>query len=329
MKRGAVVTLLLVLGVLLASPLAWANPFAPGSKPQEGPTQAAVAPAATGFGAWMLDLQRQVNKQLTQRMAEVTKGSPVAVLVGAALSFLYGVFHAAGPGHGKIVTMSYFLSRDARPVRGLLMGSQIALTHVGGAILIALVATLWMSGSATPSVEDMRPVKLGSYAAVAAIGLWLMVQRLRGVDEHAHCHHGHGHDHGHAHHDHDHHDHAHHGHAPAPHHDHGGQRSGFAAALVAGAVPCTGAVLVLVYCIGQGVPLLGLAFVLLIGLGMAATLTGFGLIGMFARRRALAIAARGEGGTEGTRASLWRRSLDLLGPALIMGIGTLLFIEAW
>lgn len=316
-RGGLVAALLMVLGLLLAGPAALANPFAPGSKPQEAPKESVAAPA--GFGGWMLDLQRRVNKQLVQRMADVTTGSPAALLIGAALSFLYGVFHAAGPGHGKVVTMSYFLGRDARPWRGILMGGQIALTHVGGAILIALVVSLFMTGMATPSVEDMRSVKLVSYAAVAGIGLWLLVQRLRGVEDgHAHCHHDHGHAHGH-------HDHAHHHHHA--HHDEGPQRSGFVAALIAGAVPCTGAVLVLLYCVGQGVPLLGLAFVLLIGLGMAATLTGFGLIGMFARRRTLAFAARG--GEESARAARWRRGLNLLGPVLILGIGVLLFIEAY
>ena len=316
-RRLLACALLLLASLFLFRDAALANPFAPGSKPPETP--AAGSPAASGFGAWMLDLQRRVNKQLVQRMADVTTGSPAAVLIGAALSFLYGVFHAAGPGHGKVVTMSYFLGRDARPWRGVLMGSQIALVHVGGAILLAIVASLWMAGAAAPSVEDMRPVKLGSYAAVTAIGLWLLAQRLRGSeDAHAHCHHDHGHHDGHGH---DHHD-------PGQH-DSGSGRSGFAAALVAGAVPCTGAVLVLLYCVGQGVPLLGLAFVLLIGLGMAATLTGFGLIGMVARRRALALAARGADGAEGARAARWRRGLDLLGPSLIVGIGLLLFVEAY
>jgi nickel/cobalt exporter len=101
------------------------------------------------------------------------------------------------------------------------------------------------------------------------------------------------------------------------------------AALVAGAVPCTGAVLVLLYCIANGAPLLGLGFVLLIGLGMAATLAGFGLIGMVARRRALAFAGGGNAGidAETGRVSLWRRGLDLLGPALIVAVGLYLFVD--
>jgi ABC-type nickel/cobalt efflux system permease component RcnA len=277
MRRTLIALAVLVAALLLAAGEATAaNPFAEGSKPATD----SQASASTGLGAWVVGVQRRVNRELSQRMADARTGSPVAVLIGAALSFLYGVFHAAGPGHGKVVTMSYFLGRDANPWRGVLMGGQIALTHVGGAILLAIVATMAMSGAASQSFEDLRWVKLVSYAAVSGIGLWLLVDRLRGgsghgCDDHAH---GHRHDHGH-----------HHGH---------GARGGLMAAMVAGAVPCTGAVLVLLYCIANGVPLLGLGFVLLIGLGMAATLAGFGLIGMFARRRALAFAGAGGETTE-------------------------------
>jgi ABC-type nickel/cobalt efflux system permease component RcnA len=308
MRRTLTVLAMLAAMAMAATIPAMANPFAPGSKP----ATEAQASAPAGLGAWVVDLQRRVNRELSQRMADAKGGSPAAVLIGAALCFLYGVFHAAGPGHGKVVTMSYFLGRDARPWRGVLMGSQIALTHVGGAIVLAIVATVAMSGAASPSLEDLRLVKLLSYAAVAGIGLWLLVDRLRGGNG-AECRHDHGHHHAHA-----------HGHR---HHDGHDARGGLAAAVIAGAVPCTGAVLVLLYCIANGVPLLGLGFVLLIGLGMAATLAGFGLIGMFARRRTLAFAGAGGVATE-ARAAGWRRALDFIGPALILAVGTWLFIDA-
>lgn len=342
MPRALIACLLLALLAFGGSALA--NPFARGTTPPKDKTvEAAVAPAS-GLSGWIADTQRQVNRALNQSMADVKTGSPRAILVGAALCFLYGVFHAAGPGHGKVITMSYFLSRDAKPWRGVMMGTQIALTHVGGAILLAVIATALMQGAASPSMEDLRWVKLLSYAAVTGIGLWLLQERLRGGSaectlDHGHGDHGHG-DHGHGDHGHGHvhgpgcgHAHHHHGHA----HDHGrghghdkSARSGLLAALVAGAVPCTGAVLVLLYCIANGAPLLGLGFVLLIGVGMAATLAGFGLIGMFARRRALAFAGGGAAGIDPAtgHVALWRRGLDLIGPVLIVAVGLFLFLDA-
>ncbi len=327
MRHGALtlraVALALLLGLMAAPALtpaaqAQGNPFSPGSRPQTDSARqsAPAAPSASIGGGWFADLQRQVNRQLNQRLAEINKGSPVALLIGAVTAFVYGVFHAAGPGHGKMLVVSYFIGRDAHPWRGALMGGQIALVHVGGAVIVAAIATAIMTGTAPPSPEDMRGVKLASYAAVAGIGAWLFASVLRGGHAHHHYpnpdhdhHHGHDHSHGHD-------------------HVHGKSqgRSSAMVSLVAGAVPCTGAVLVLIYCVANNIPLVGLGLVLLIGLGMAVTLTGFGLAGMFARRRALAFAARGE---KPERPARWRRALDLVGPGLILVLGVALFIGAY
>lgn len=326
MRQSALIFCAAALAVLLcalAAPPAAAqgNPFSPGSRPQAEPAQPAArpapaAPAAAAGGGWFADMQRHVNRQLNLRLAEINKGSPVALVIGALFAFAYGVFHAAGPGHGKMLVVSYFIGRDAHPLRGALMGGQIALVHVGGAVIVAAIATAVMTGTAPPSPEDMRGVKLASYAAVAAIGAWMLASVLRGGDGHLHPHHDHAHDHAHGHA----HDRVHRGHGKSQ------GRSSAMVSLVAGAVPCTGAVLVLIYCIANGIPAVGLGLVLLIGLGMAVTLTGFGLAGMVARRRALALAKRGE---KPGRPARWRRALDLAGPGLILALGVALFIGAY
>lgn len=339
MPRALIALLLLVMLGLGGAALA--NPFAPGTKPPETKTVEATVAPASGLSGWIAETQRKVNRSLNQSMADLKTGSPQAILIGAALCFLYGVFHAAGPGHGKVITMSYFLSRDANPWRGVLMGTQIALTHVGGAILLAVIATVAMQGAASPSVEDLRWVKLLSYAAVIGIGIWLLQDRLRGgtgectIDhghgDHAHRDHGHAHVHGPGCGHHHHHGHTHdHGHAHAHDHDKS-TRGGLMAAMIAGAVPCTGAVLVLIFCIANGMPLIGLMLVLLIGAGMAATLAGFGLIGMLARRRTLAFAGGGNAGidAETGRVAWWRRGLDLIGPVLIIAVGIYLFFDTF
>lgn len=59
-------------------------------------------------------IQTKLNREITATLREAKDGDsfwPGLVIIG--LSFAYGVFHAAGPGHGKMVTTTYFLSRDA------------------------------------------------------------------------------------------------------------------------------------------------------------------------------------------------------------------------
>ena len=52
-------------------------------------------------------------------------GSAVWGLLG--LSFLYGIFHAAGPGHGKAVISSYVVANEETWRRGVVLSFASAL----------------------------------------------------------------------------------------------------------------------------------------------------------------------------------------------------------
>jgi nickel/cobalt exporter len=130
---------------------------------------------------------------------------------------------------------------------------------------------------------------------------------------HDHAHHEHGHDHGHDHHhDHDHshaHAHAHdHGHSHAHHHhhhDHEGEasawghahapepqelagkhwlRRGLAAVVAVGLRPCSGAIIVMVFALAQGIFWIGVASTFVMGIGTAITVTTIATIAVAARQ---------------------------------------------
>ena len=63
-----------------------------------------------------------------------------AFFLGLAIAFAYGVIHAFGPGHGKFVIVSYFLGREVRVVRGVVMAAQVAIVHVIAAVIIVWLA---------------------------------------------------------------------------------------------------------------------------------------------------------------------------------------------
>ena len=85
------------------------------------------------LGAWLLGMESRFYLQLTHAV-RLTKESAAGAAGLVGLSFAYGVFHAAGPGHGKAVLTSYMLSNEVALRRGLV----IALL---AAILQGLVAT--------------------------------------------------------------------------------------------------------------------------------------------------------------------------------------------
>src|SRR6185369_13894515 len=136
--------------------------------------------------------------------------------------FLYGVFHAAGPGHGKAVISSYLVANDETWRRGIVLSFASALLQAFTAVAIVAVAAVLLGATAKAMGDTVRVIEIVSYGLIVLIGLRLLwvkgralLKLLRPKDEHAHHHdHDHAHDHHHDHaHDHHHHDHGH-------HHDH-------------------------------------------------------------------------------------------------------------
>ncbi|RZA15377.1 MAG: hypothetical protein EOP93_16990 [Lysobacteraceae bacterium] len=188
----------------------------------------------------------------------------------------YGVLHAAGPGHGKLVIGGYGLARRVPVVRlaGLALASSLAQAAVAIALVYAVLAVLGLTRVAAEEAATRWMTPVG-HAMIAGLGLRLVWRGVRGLsrDEKAHAHmpaeghHGHAHDH-----DHD------HTHAHGPHCTHahgptldevealGGWRD--AGALIAGIAlrPCSGALFILIITFQLGIALAGVVGAVVMGL---------------------------------------------------------------
>jgi nickel/cobalt transporter (NicO) family protein len=246
--------------------------------------------------------QRNVNREINRRLIAVRDGhGPGVIFAGLLIAFLYGVFHALGPGHGKTVIMGYFLGRGGSIARGVAMAGWIALSHVIGAIVIVGVVHYVLSHSMATPVEETLWLRLVSYGAILAIGLVMLVLALR--DRHAIALAG-GHVHVH-----------HHGHS----HSLRGLREQRLLAVAAGFIPCSGAILILVFAFTNGILLMGMLMALFIAIGMGMTLAALGIASVLAHRQVTARFAGGRG---------MQTFLSLLGPLLITAIGLVLLSGA-
>ena len=164
------------------------------------PIPVAAQPAPSGnvlapVGRALLDFQREANRTISQQMRAIRDGRTTApLLLGLLMAFAYGVIHAAGPGHGKLVVMTYFLSRDARIGRGLLMGAQIAVMHVLSAIVVVVFADFLLRKGFGGAPSEVPAVRVASYGLILAIGLAMLWRAARRAMQPAHAHHHH-HDH--------------------------------------------------------------------------------------------------------------------------------------
>jgi nickel/cobalt transporter (NicO) family protein len=258
----------------------------------------APEPQIGGVAGWILAEQAKFYLQLSSLIrAAKADGSAAYTLLG--VSFLYGIFHAAGPGHGKAVISSYMIANDETWRRGVILSFASAILQACTAIAIVGIAAVALGATAHVMGNAVRVIEIISYALIIMIGLRLLwvkgrsfLTLLRGERHDHHHHHDHAHDQGHAHNDHDHdHDHgeeAHawgHAHAPEPQELKGPHwlRRGLAAIIAVGLRPCSGAIIVLVFALAQGLFWIGVASTFVMGLGTAITVAIVATVAVGAR----------------------------------------------
>jgi nickel/cobalt exporter len=366
----AVAAALFVVGALDVV-LAQGGPFGVGrSQP--------VPPPSGGIIGWIFAKQAEFYRQFSGLIrAGKSDGSALWTLMG--LSFLYGIFHAAGPGHGKAVISSYLVANEETWKRGVILSFASAMLQALVAVVLVGIAAAVLNATASTMKIAVNVIETISYALIILIGLRLLwvkgrafIREARSLNkpksvgaaatpaahkhDHAHHHHDHGHDHhhhDHAHHDHDHatcghdhsHDHAHHGHDHGHHHhghshdhDHdasawghahapepeelagpGGWKRGLSAIVAVGLRPCSGAILVLVFALAQGLFWAGVASTFVMGLGTAITVAVIATVAVGARSWAghLSSASTGYG-------MLAMRGIEVGAAVLIVCFGGLL-----
>jgi ABC-type nickel/cobalt efflux system permease component RcnA len=347
--------MLLALGTLDAA-LAQGQPFgAP-----RGPT---VPLPSDGIIGWMFAKQAEFYRDMSRIIRSAkTDGSAVWTLL--AVSFVYGIFHAAGPGHGKAVISSYLVANEETWRRGIVLSFASALLQAFVAVALVGVAAVLLNATAGQMCNAGRIIELASYALISLVGarlIWVkgkgFLREARGLSRplhavgaavtHDHDHHAHHHDHGHDHHHHDHehahghgHDHHHaHGHAHDHDHDHdhdsawghahgpepeelagpGGWRRGFSAIVAVGMRPCSGAIIVLVFALAQGLFWAGVAATFVMGIGTAITVAAIATLAVGFRSAAKQIA-----GSRSGYGMLAMRGIEVGAAVVVLAFGTLL-----
>lgn len=271
-----------------------------------GTNEVSVQPTGifAGLFHWINTQQKEFYRSMTGALKSMRDdGSKAWLLIG--LSFAYGVFHAAGPGHGKAVISSYMVANEVTLRRGIILSFISAFLQAVSALVIVGAAFLVLRGTTISMDDATRAFEIASFALITAFGAWLLWTKTFG-HSHAHAHAAHAsHDHhAHDHHDHTHHDHSHHVHAHA--HDEVCETCGHAhvpdpqliardfswktassAVLAVGLRPCSGALIVLTFAILNGLYFGGIMSVLAMALGTAITVATLATLAVTAKNIAL------------------------------------------
>jgi nickel/cobalt transporter (NicO) family protein len=340
-----------------------ANPFGGSRAP-------AAPPPSDGLFGWMFAKQAEFYRSMSATIrAAKTDGSAVWTLLGIA--FLYGIFHAAGPGHGKAVISSYVVANNETWRRGVVLSFASALLQAIVAVAIVGIARIVLNATAGQLCNAERVIEIVSYGLIALVGarlIWVkgrgFVNAARGMGRplhavgaavtpphdhkhhdhkhHDHKHHDHGQDHDHDHaHGHAHHDHGHHGHDHHHHHHHGdehasawghghgpepeelagpgGWQRGLSAIVAVGLRPCSGAIIILVFALAQGLFWAGVAATFVMALGTAITVAFIATLAVGFRAAAQRFA-----GSQSGYGMLALRGIEVGAAVVVLAFGVLL-----
>jgi len=308
-----------------------------------GAAEPSITP--TGFGGSVLDWVNQQQQAFYRSLTGALKAmrtDPWQMWGLVSLSFLYGVFHAAGPGHGKAVISSYMIANEVALRRGVVLALFSSMLQALTAVTVVGVAYYLLRGLSVSMTQATHFMEIASYALIAAFGLWLLTRKLlslrssrapAGVHrEHSHAHGEHQHatsHHNHEHiHDHHHHDHAEgevcstcgHSHVPDPKLISGrdfSMREAWSAVVAVGLRPCSGALIVLTFSMLNGLWIAGIVSAFAMALGTAITVSALATLAVMAKGAAVRLAGASMGAAVGT-------AIEILGAATVFALGLLL-----
>ncbi len=172
-KVGIAATLLLALGEVTALAQIAHHPFAIGAN------EGAVG-HQNALGAWIIGQESAFYRMLNGAL-RATRDDPRGALGLIGISLAYGVFHAAGPGHGKAVVASYMISNEVALRRGLAIAALAALLQALVAVVLIGILGALFHATAQRLMAATETLEFASYLGIAALGAVLVWRKGRSV----------------------------------------------------------------------------------------------------------------------------------------------------
>jgi ABC-type nickel/cobalt efflux system permease component RcnA len=295
MKRCLVIILLFAVTGPWAAPAFAQNPFT--AKPEV--RHKAVPPAIKGrFFVKLITWQYHIKQKMAELIRDVqVTGNPMPLLLLVALAFSYGAIHAAGPGHGKFVAMSYMLSHKSSVMGGLLFGMLTAFLHgFSGAVGVLGLRYLFQRGVGETLGSVTTATQIISFGLITLLGLGIFLKNGYALFPKS---------------------------PPRPHvQETKVSRKGLVPwALAVGLVPCPAVVMVMLFCLSMDALTLGLVLAVFISLGMALTISTAVIAVLVGKVGALQIAS-------GKRVEMIEHGVGLVSGMAVTIFGAIFFIAA-
>lgn len=288
-----IILLLFTVTFLWATPLFAQNPFT--AKPE---TRHKVAPPAINsrFFVKIIAWQYRIKQTMSELIRDVqTTGNPMPLLFLAALAFSYGAIHAAGPGHGKFIAVSYMLSHRASVMGGLLFGVFTAFLHgFSGAVGVLGLRYFLQRGVGETLGSVTTATQVISFGLITLLGLGIFLKNGYALFSKS-------------------------GPRSHTHETKISRKDLIPWVLAVGLVPCPATVMVMLFCLSMDALTLGLVLAVFISLGMALTISGVVIAVLIGKAGVLQTVS-------GRRIEIIEHGIGLVSGMAVTVFGAILFI---
>ncbi len=239
-----------------------------------------------------IEILRHFDNSLNTLIRDLsTSFNIISFAILVLISFLYGLIHSLGPGHGKSLVAAYFLKEKQPLKKSLLLAGVISLIHSGSAIVLSILFSFVLTG-----IKGMMQIKMQGYfmfasgLLICAIGLFFLITKIFFNKENEP--------------------------EVVPK-----SKNLFLVGFSAGIVPCPAALMIMLITIAKGAPLIGLTAVIAISLGMFTILTIIGTVSITIRNKIISAS-----GTISGRVQLISTIVEYLSISLIILIGAAMML---
>ncbi len=204
------------------------------------------------FISQIVSWQYYINSSIASYIKAVNENGLSAAMVVLAIAFIYGLVHAAGPGHGKALVSFYFLSRGGSYKKAIKLGYLISIVHALSALSITFIVYFILEGLFSKSFKELSNISMViSAVMIIAVGIYLFIKAIKAKKEKEQT-------------------------------DFSKEKSEYAVAFSAGIVPCPGVMSIVLFCISTGNLYLGILSAIVMSLGMGFTISLAGILTSYA-----------------------------------------------
>ena len=235
MKKKGIFVIFFIINITLLS----ANPFT-GKK--NSPTPVYQGQPSENI----LKGQRILNQKLGDYISAWKENKNFAVLLSIlALSFLYGLVHAAGPGHRKTIIFSFYLTKESKRLEPLFTGLALAGMHGGAAIVLMMIFKGLSGAILSHSNDAMIYMEGASFLILIILSLYGIIDAVKDINTKKDSNH---------------------------------KKLKLGAILLSGIYPCPAAMLVLVLAVSLNLLALGIFAVIAMSVGMSIPIIASGYL---------------------------------------------------